>query len=191
MKNKIKRRLLVSIVLIFSIYFLTVHILISTKAKEIPPNDADYLVILGARLHGERMSLSLQYRVEAALQYLEENKETRVVVSGGQGPGEDITEAEAMSRYLQRNGISKERIVVEDQSTTTHENLLFSKKLVNDDDHVVIVSNDFHLFRASMIAKRVGFEDVYTLPAKTPTIVVLKLWIREYLAVFKTWMFDR
>ncbi len=190
----INKRLFVSIsiiLIISGIYLALVHYLISQTASQTPPELSDYLVVLGARLHGERMSLSLVYRVEAALDYLDKNPSTKVIVSGGKGSGEDITEAEAMARFFLSEGINEDRIIMENQSKTTQENLLFSKKYVRDVDSIVIVSNDFHLFRASMIADRVGYEDVHTLAAKTPLVVVTKLWIREYAAVLKTWVFDR
>jgi uncharacterized SAM-binding protein YcdF (DUF218 family) len=191
MRKKVKKILLVTFLVLIGFYFLIVHLLIFNTSKQVPPENTDYLVILGARLHGERMSLALQYRVEAALEYLQENPSTKVIVAGGQGPGENITEAEAMSRYFLDRGIEQDRIVLENKSTSTYENLLFSRKLIKQNDQVVIVSNDFHLFRASMIAERVGFQRVDTLPAKTPTVVIVKLWTREYLAVLKTWLFDR
>ncbi|KAA0546960.1 YdcF family protein [Bacillus sp. BGMRC 2118] len=190
MKKFIKVILSVIIVMI-TIYTVTVHTLIANTAKEVPPDDADYVIVLGARLHGEEMSLSLLYRVEAALDYLQANPSSKVIVSGGKGPGEDISEAEAMLRYFREKGIQAERIIVEDQSTTTYENLYLSKKLIEKSTCTIIVSNDFHLFRSTMIADRVGLQNVYTLPAKTPTVVIIKLWVREYAAVLKTWLVDR
>lgn len=189
--KKFIKIILILVLLLICLYTVTVHTLIVKKAKETPPSNADYLVVLGARLHGEEMSLSLLYRVEAALKYLRENPTTKVIVSGGQGPGEDITEAEAMYRYFTSEGIAENRVLLEDQSTTTFENLSFSKELTEGSNSVIIVSNDFHLFRSTIIAERVGFENVYTLPAKTPKIVILKLWVREYAAVLKTWVLDR
>ncbi|MBM6617972.1 YdcF family protein [Bacillus suaedaesalsae] len=190
MKKLIKLFLSV-IIIVIGLYTVTVHTLIAKTAKEVPPDDADYVIVLGARLHGEEMSLSLLYRVEAALDYLNTNPSTKVIVSGGQGPGEDITEAEAMLRFFKEKGIPEERILLEDKSTTTYENLSYSKNLIEDSTTVIIVSNDFHLFRSTIIADRVGLEQVYTLSAKTPTVVILKLWVREYAAVLKTWLVDR
>jgi uncharacterized SAM-binding protein YcdF (DUF218 family) len=172
------------------IYTVSVHLLISLTAKNIPPDGADHVLILGAKLNGEEMSLSLYNRMEAAVDYLKRNSSATVIVSGGKGPKETISEAKAMARYLIEHGISKEKIMLEDKSTSTYENLLFSKKWIRPHDSVVIVSNDFHLFRAKIIAKRLGYEEVYTLPAKTPKIVLIKLWTREYMAIVKTLLFD-
>jgi uncharacterized SAM-binding protein YcdF (DUF218 family) len=185
------KRFMVIISLLFGLYILLIHTLIYQTAKDSPPEGVDYLIVLGARVRGEAMTKALLYRVEAALLYLQENPNTKVIVSGGQGPGEDITEAEAMRRYFIEQGIAEERIIKETNSTTTFENLSFSKQLIEDRASVAIVSNDFHLYRASIIAVRVGFEEVYTLAGKTPGIAIVKLWSREYFAVAKTWLLDK
>lgn len=151
----------------------------------------DYLIVLGARVKGDMMTKALLFRVEAALEYLRENPNTKVIASGGQGPGEDITEAEAMRRYFVANGIDEDRILLEDRSTTTFENLSFSRELVGEDASVAIVSNDFHVYRASIIGKRLDFAEVHTLAGRTPTIAIFKLWSREYFAVAKTWLVDK
>ncbi len=192
MLKKLKwKKLLLPLGFILGIYLITVHAFIYHTAKEQPPNEVDYLIVLGARVKGEQMTLALKYRVEAALDYLNENPSTKVIVSGGQGPGEDITEAEAMSRFLLAHGIENERIIKEGSSTTTYENLSYSKQFMEENASVAIVSNDFHLYRASIIAKRLGFQEVHTLPGKTPKIAIFKLWTREYVAVAKTWLVDR
>ena len=152
--------------------------------QEIPKN-VDYLIVLGARVKGTVPSLSLQYRIDAAAAYLLENKKTIAIVSGGQGEGEDISEAEAMRRELVRKGVEESRIILEDGSTSTYENITFSKKLIPSGSRTgLIVSNDFHLYRASMIAEREELQ-VTGIPAKTPEIVLVKSYVREYLAITK------
>lgn len=173
------------------IYLIIVHSLIYQSAKQEPPEEVDYLIVLGARVKGEMMTKALLFRVEAALEYLRENPNTKVIASGGQGPGEDITEAEAMRRYFVANGIDEDRILLEDRSTTTFENLSFSRELIGEDASVVIVSNDFHVYRASIIGKRLDFAEVHTLAGRTPAIAIFKLWSREYFAVAKTWLVDK
>ncbi|MBE4909646.1 YdcF family protein [Bacillus luteolus] len=188
--KKMWGKILVLVLVIGLGYVISVHMLIASIGKEQPPDGVDYMIVLGARLHGEDMSLALYHRVQVALEYLKSNPNTNVVVSGGQGPGEDITEAEAMARFFKENGIEDERIIMEDRSTSTFENLKFSKEVLGSEvDEVVIVSNDFHLFRAKIIANRQGFEP-YMLAAETPRIVREKLWLREYVAVLKTALLD-
>ena len=86
----------------------------------------DYAIILGAKVNGEIPSLSLQYRLDAALDYAKENPHVYLILSGGQGAGEHISEAKAMKRFLVENGIQEERLLIEDMSTSTYENLLYS-----------------------------------------------------------------
>lgn len=155
----------------------------TSTAKETPPDKVPHLVILGAKVNGTDMSLSLLYRANKALEYLKDNPVTKVIVTGGQGPGEDITEAEALRRFLEENGIEPERILLEDKSTSTYENLKFTKELYNIDE-AVIVSNDFHLYRAIELAENVGIKG-YPLAAKTPKVVQFTLQLREYAAILK------
>ncbi len=156
---------------------------ITSTAKETPPDNIPYLIILGAKVNGSEMSLALLYRANKALEYLKQNQHTKVIVTGGQGPGEDITEAEALRRYLDENGIPSERILIENRSTSTYENLKFTKELF-DIDQAVIVSNDFHLYRAIELAENVGIKG-YPLAAKTPEVVKIPMKLREYAAIFK------
>src|SRR5690625_308463 len=92
----------------------------------------EYAIILGAKVIGETPSLSLQYRVDSALQYAIEYPHVKLILSGGQGPGEDITEAEAMKRFLLENGIEEKRLLLESESTSTYENIFLSVKLIPD-----------------------------------------------------------
>ncbi|RXI98683.1 YdcF family protein [Anaerobacillus alkaliphilus] len=172
-------------------YVITMHSLMVHTAKQVPPKDVDHVMVLGAKLNGDVMSLSLYYRMLTALTYLQENDGAKVIVSGGQGEGEWISEAEAMARYLVEQGIAQERIILEDVSTNTFENFTFSREILGEEvKEIVVVTNDFHLFRSTIIAKRLGFEP-YPLAAETPWVVKGKLWTREYLAIIKTWVFDR
>ena len=98
------------------------------KIKE----NLDYIIVLGAHVNGVRLSKALLERTRRALEYLEKNPKTRAVLSGGQGEGETIGEAEAMCRYLEDHGISRERLILEDRSTNTKENLDFSLALIGD-----------------------------------------------------------
>jgi uncharacterized SAM-binding protein YcdF (DUF218 family) len=117
---------------------------------------------------------------------LEENKNSIAIVSGGQGSGEDISEAEAMSKYLLSKGISKNRIIKEDQSTNTNQNILFSNKFMPEGNRkTVIVTSRFHVYRAIQIAKKQGLEDVQGLGAPTDKILALSYYVREFIAVMK------
>jgi uncharacterized SAM-binding protein YcdF (DUF218 family) len=181
--------LLIGILLIIGVvYFGTIHYKISQYVDAVPPKNANYLIILGAKVNGEIPSLALQYRIDAAAEYAKENKNTILIASGGMGPGEDITEAEAMRRKLVEKGISESRIYLEDRSTSTYENIKFSKEFIPEDAKLgIVVTNDYHLYRSVQIAKDANLK-VKGLPAKTPKITLVKAYGREYLSVTKYYL---
>ncbi|WHY57950.1 YdcF family protein [Peribacillus simplex] len=181
-------KLVVMSVVILLGYFGFLHMKIQESIHQQVPENADYLIILGARVKGSVPSLSLQYRIDKAAEYLTANKHTVVIVSGGKGPGEDISEAKAMQQGLIAQGIEEARIMMEDKSTTTHENIVFSKELIPDTAASgLIVSNDFHIYRAVEIARKEGL-DMKGMPAKTPKVSLVKSYSREYLAITKYYL---
>ncbi len=133
--------------------------------------DVDQVIVLGAKVWDSGPSVSLMDRIYAAETYLKENPEDTVVVSGGQGPDEPMTEAKAMKEELVRLGIAPERIIMEDKATSTWENLNFSLDLIEEvtgqrPKKIGVLSSEYHLFRASLFAKKCGVEFV-GIPAKT------------------------
>lgn len=153
-----------------------------------PDKDADYLIVLGAQINGTRVSKALRYRLDEAYKYAMENKDTKVIVSGGQGTREDISEAEAMSDYLEEKGLEKERIIIEDKSTNTNENIKYSKQLMRDADYVVVVTNRFHLYRGVRIARKQLDQKVEGLGAATGTALFINYYFREAFAVVKDYI---
>jgi uncharacterized SAM-binding protein YcdF (DUF218 family) len=172
---------------------LLVEIPIVRSAAQKPEPDADYIVVLGAAVYGESPSITLQHRLEGAARYLEANPRTKAVVSGGQGEGEDISEAECMRRYLVEHGIDPNRILLEDKSTSTRENLAFSKAVIEADggkvDRVVIVSSAYHLYRAARIAETLGIRASGAAGSDGYPIYMLGMYLREAAAVLKLWLF--
>lgn len=157
-----------------------------SEGKSTPSDNADYVIVLGAHVYGERMSANLRYRVEKACEYLKENPDTKAVLSGGQGQGEAITEAEAMRRYLEQEGIASDRLLLDDTSVNTDENIRNSAELIKDNTkRVVIVSNDFHIYRAKRIAKKQGFQNVEGIGSKTHVYTLPNSYVREAIAVIK------
>ena len=143
-----------SVVIIVVIYIAFLHIKMYQSSHQSIPKQVDYMIVLGAKVNGTSPSLSLQNRIDTAARYLKENEKTIVIVSGGQGPDEDISEAEAMRQGLVAQGIGAERIIIEDKSTSTYENMSFSKKLIPSGlDTGLLVTNDYHLYRAQLISK--------------------------------------
>lgn len=147
---------------------------------------ADYCVILGAQWKSTGPSAVLRRRLDKAVDYLEENPDTKVIVTGGQGGNEIKPEAVGMREYLLEAGIEDERIFVEDRSTSTYENLVFSKEYLDPQkDHVVIVTNNFHVFRAVSIAKKQGYGNAEGLAAGTPLGSGPNNLLREFMGVVK------
>ncbi len=159
------------------------YVQIKKTAAKNPPDSIPYIIVLGAKVNGDTLSKALRFRAETALQYWEKNKNSKIVVTGGQGRGESITEASALKDYFVNKGVEEENILIEDTSTTTYENIEFAKKLYAIGE-AVIVSNDFHLFRAVTIAKKEGIK-AYPLAAPTPVTVRTSLYLREYAAIVK------
>jgi uncharacterized SAM-binding protein YcdF (DUF218 family) len=147
---------------------------------------ADYLIVLGAQWKDNGPSYVLQKRLDAAVTYLTENPDTIVIVSGGQGINEPLTEAAGMAQYLEAAGIEPERILQEDASTDTSENLMFSSALLDKtQDRVVIVTNNFHLFRALKIAEKQGYLWVEGIAADSYPAMLPNNLLREFLGVMK------
>ncbi len=150
--------------------------------------DEDVIIVLGAGIRGETPTKALVYRLNKALEYHERNPKALIVVSGGQGPREDISEALAMERYLVERGVTSSNIIKEDKSTSTQENFLFSKRILDnhfDREYTTsYVTNDFHIFRASIYAKIAGLSP-NRLHASTPWYLVPPSYFRECAAVIK------
>ena len=152
------------------------------KIKE----NLDYIIVLGAHVNGVRLSKALLERTRRALEYLEKNPKTRAVLSGGQGEGETISEAEAMCRYLEDHGISRERLILEDRSTNTKENLDFSLALIGDlNAPIGVVTNHFHVFRGVAIGKKCGCKNIYPIPSRYRSWRLVIYIPREILAIIK------
>ena len=146
----------------------------------------DFIIVLGAHVDGTRLTLALLERTRRAFQYLKENPHTKAVLSGGKGNGESISEAQAMFEYLVKHGISRQRLIKEEQSTNTKENLAFSLKKIGDSNvSVGVVTNNFHVFRGVAIARKCGFREVYGIPSRYRSWRLLIYIPREILAVIK------
>ena len=157
------------------------------------------MVILGCQVKPWGPSILLQDRLDRALEYLQEHPDVQVVVSGGQGPDEPITEAKAMYDYLREHGIEGGRIWQEDRSHNTWQNVQYTLELLEErgeslESGVVLVSNGFHLTRARMLWERASGEEgtLSTLAASCTHIPSqLKMYIREPFALVKSFLFDR
>jgi len=155
--------------------------------------DEDVMIVLGAGIRGERVTSLLARRLDEAVTFHRKNPGALIVVCGGQGPQEDIAESEAMERYLIAAGVSPDVIVQEDLSTSTFENLSFARCLIVDrlgeEFTSVLVTNDFHVYRATRIAHNAGIEEVNHIGAYTKWYTLPSNYLREMLAVLRLWVF--
>ncbi len=150
------------------------------------PEDLDLLIVLGALVHSYGPSRVLQYRLDAAADYLKRNPRTRCIVSGGQGANEPCPEGKAMKEYLISKGIEGERIQEENCSESTYENILFSRELCDPEhDRTAIVTNEFHLWRGMALARKAGFKHVYGLAGKSRAVYMPNNFLRECCALIK------
>lgn len=157
-----------------------------------PENKADYVIVLGAQIRGEHITKSLKKRLDATIEYYKENQDIMIIVSGGQGEGEEISEAFAMKGYLEENDIPSDIIIMEDKSTTTNENLRYSYEIIcergDEDANILICSNNFHIFRAVKLANHIGIEYVEGLAAESDNKLLLSYMVRDSLAIFKEFL---
>ncbi|GAA0071659.1 YdcF family protein [Clostridium sardiniense] len=160
---------------------------------------SEYVLVLGAGIRGENLTTTLRDRLNAAIRYMDEtNFKGDIIVSGGQGPGESITEAEAMRRYLVKEGINNDKIILENKSTNTFQNFKYTKEKIEDEEKidianadVTVITTDFHALRSSIIAKRNGYENIKFYSSNTEWYLVPSMYAREFFAFFKSLVFDK
>lgn len=175
--------LMVSVCVLFAGY-LSARML---AAAYDPPEKPCTVVVLGCQVRGSKPSLMLRRRLDAACEYMQENPEVMCIVSGGQGEGEELSEAAAMKIYLIDKGISEKRILMEDKSGNTAENIAFSAEIIESEemsDEIVIVTDAFHQYRAEMLAEKNGLIS-YSRSCKTRPELIPTYWVREWFALAK------
>lgn len=185
MPGWIKISAIVCVIAVMLLFVSVEGMILSGFFRE-PSPGADYCLILGAQMKSHGPSDVLRRRLDAAVRYLEDNPAAAVIVSGGQGANEPVSEAAGMYTYLVEKGIAPERILLEDVSQNTRENLEFSGKLIDPaKDRVVLVTNNFHMFRATAIAKKAGYAHAEGLAADSYPYMVPNNMLREFLGIVK------
>ena len=182
-------KILTVILIIFAVYCtaVTVKILSFRADPHGIPTDTP-AIVLGCKVNDETPSTMLENRIAAAYKYLSENENAVVIASGGKGDDENISEAEAIRNSLVKKGISPERIILEDKSTSTAENMLFSKRIMDENNlgnEAVIITTDFHQFRSTLLAKRNGIEP-YSISSKSKPFSLPTVIVREWFAFLAT-----
>ena len=160
-----------------------------SESKATGDKGADYVIVLGAKTSGGYMPRILKYRLDAAFEYAVENPGCMVIVSGGKGNDEEKPEAGVMRDYLLSKGLEDERIITEECSRDTDENLSFSKKIIDDmhgeDAKIVVISNTFHVYRAVSLAKAKGMKNVSGHAAKSRIEADFHYTVRECIGLMK------
>lgn len=174
--------------LMLAVFLFTEGCIISGFSKN-TDKELDYIVVLGAQLKTTGPSRVLQYRLDTAYEYLTAHPDTKAIVSGGQGSNEPASEAQGMYDYLVKRGIEPGRIVLEDKSVNTEQNIRFSKDFLQaDTDKVGIVSNNFHVFRAVKLAKAAGYRNVVGIAAPATAFYLPNNMLREFFGVVKDFL---
>lgn len=192
--SKTWRIVLAALLVLGAAVFAVFEAPVISNAKTDAAPQSDYLIVLGAGVNGSAPSLSMVNRLEAALDYLEAYPDAVAIVSGGQGAGEDVTEASAMHDWLVAHGMPESRIVQEDQSTSTRENLENSFAIIRSRggdpaDGVAVVSSEYHLYRAKQMARALGAKPLgvaaeTTLPTMRVNYFIREAFAAAYMQVF-------
>ena len=154
----------------------------------------DVVIVLGGGIRRGEIRSTLRMRLNQALVYHRNNPAAYIIVTGGTGYGETISEAEAMARYLIYHGVPANQIILEDAAYSTYTNMSFSREMLDnhfgDNPRVAVITSDFHIFRSARFARMQGF-DATVYPAQTPLLGKPFYYVREVAAVVKMWVIGR
>ena len=149
------------------------------------PEELDYVIVLGTRVDGDTPSRSLCHRLDKAIEYLEADEDLKVIVTGGQSKGADLTEAYVMTSYLIEAGVAPKRITLENNAMNTRENLMFSDEFIKDPEaRVGVITSSFHVYRAMELADKLGL-DYVGIAAPSDKILLPNNLVREFFAIIK------
>lgn len=214
-KDKVPLWIPVSVVTMCStgiLVFMVVEILVFTGVAARDTSNLDYVIVLGASVKETGISKSLKKRLDKAIEYLDENPGTILVLSGGQGEDEPVSEAKAMRDYLVFNGVEEEQLILESRSFSTVENIAYSRVAIEEDQakkktsrqdnpvfmepgtfeevpdkpiKIGVLTSDFHVFRAQQIAKKWGIPDIYSISCDSDPVLFVHFCVRECVAILK------
>lgn len=173
------------IIAVAAILTVVIETVLMVKSAVNRPPANTTAVVLGCSVKGTRPSRILEERLEAAYAYLTENEAAVCILSGGQGVGEDITEAECMYRYLTEKGIGTDRLLKEDASTNTEENLLYAKQILEEKNlgnEITIITSEFHEYRANAMAQKLELVS-YSTPSSTFYVYFPTYYVRELFGI--------
>lgn len=150
------------------------------------------ILILGSGIDGDQPDIMLRDRLLKAIEYMNENPEVNAVCCGGKSPGKPYSEAEVMKMYLLRHGIDESRIYMDEQSTSTRENIVYARELLDSIEGegrpLAVCTSDFHVYRAKEFAKKEGLGEIEGLAAKTPFHIFPAFWVREFFGISRMYL---
>lgn len=178
------------------VILLTIQILIFGRIPSTAEPNLDYVIVLGAHVKPEGPSTTLKLRLDKAAEYALENPGTVLILSGAQGSNEPSTEAAAMKAYLTNQGVPENQMLLEEQSYSTVENIAYSKILIEKDRQqkhmdtkkgarVAVLTSNFHLYRAKMIARKQELTDIRGIAAESDKVLFVHFCLRDSLAILK------
>lgn len=170
---------------VFCTVFIVVEGFIISGFFAVERNNLDYIVVLGAQVYKDRPSSILKYRLDRAVEYLNENENTQCIVCGGQGHNEPFAEAVGMKKYLEEQGVSEFRIIMETESKNTEQNIKNSLKYIDSGSSIGIVTNNFHMARALQIARKNGIDSASGIVAGMNNLYLLNNMVREFFSEIK------
>lgn len=192
--GKIVKWCMLGCYLSFSVIFFLTFILMKTVPATESCSDYDVIIVLGAGVRGNRPSATLSYRLDKSIEVFNSCEDAIIIVSGGRGKDESISEASAMKNYLISKGIKEDAIIMEDGSTSTEENFAFSKKIIENlypnGAKIAFVTNDFHVYRAKKIAKKQDIS-VDGIASKDFAPLVINTYLRECAAIVQYFLTGR
>ncbi len=188
------RMTMIVILLIGAGCFLAAEVPVLLDCRSAADTAAPHLIVCGAGVHGSVPSRSLTDRLRAALDWLQANPDADAVLSGCQGPGEDLSEARAMFLWLTERGVEADRLILEEQATNSYENIANSLALLADRDgrpagRVAILSSEYHLHRLGAMAQMLGCTPVPVAARTSNPVMFLNYAVREAFAMWKLWVF--
>lgn len=195
-----QKRMMWIVLLPIVCFFLTVELIIGSAFFEKPDEEPEYIVVLGTTVYESGPCYLLRQRLLETAKWADVYKDAKIVVTGGRGKTEPFTEGGEMKRYLvEELGIEKERILVEEASVNTYENMTFAGEILKKEDPnfsyektpVLVVTNNFHMYRALKIAQKAGYENLSGAPSGTYPLLFPHYMVREFCAILKNMVLGR
>ncbi len=192
--RKWQKRLMIYVLIPIVLIFLVVEMIIISGFFEKPKEEPEYIIVLGTTVYEEGPCYLLRQRLKEAVKWADTYEDARIIVTGGQGETEPFTEGSEMKRYLiEELGVSPDRILVEEASANTYENMKFTGEILEKEDAnfsyektpVLVVTNNFHMYRAMQIAQKAGYENVSGAPSGTYIYLFPHYMVREFCAILK------